>query len=73
MARINHQPAHPERICWGCEKYCPADSLGCGNGTIRCPHPVELFGDAWLESVADPPDAVPPEDTSVPKNSSGSR
>jgi hypothetical protein len=21
----------------------------CGNGTIRAPHPVELFGDDWLE------------------------
>lgn len=42
-------PGHPERICWGCEKYCPADDLACGNGTIRTPHPSELFGDDWLE------------------------
>jgi hypothetical protein len=21
--------------------------LACGNGTIRTPHPVELFGDDW--------------------------
>ena len=42
-------PAHPERICWGCDKYCPADDLACGNGTIRTPHPCELFGDDWLE------------------------
>jgi len=42
-------PKHPERICWGCEKFCPADSLACGNGTIRTPHPSELFGDDWLE------------------------
>jgi len=42
-------PKHPERICWGCEKLCPAYSLGCGNGTIRTPHPVELFGQDWLD------------------------
>jgi hypothetical protein len=42
-------PPHPERICWGCDKYCPADDLACGNGTIRTPHPVELFGSDWLE------------------------
>jgi hypothetical protein len=42
-------PANPERICWGCEKYCPAEDLRCGNGTIRTPHSVELFGDDWVE------------------------
>jgi hypothetical protein len=47
-ASVEH-PVHPERICWGCPKYCPADDLACGNGTIRTPHPCELFGDDWLE------------------------
>ncbi len=42
-------PKHPERICWGCDKYCRADDLACGNGTIRTPHPIELFGEDWLE------------------------
>ena len=42
------RPAHPERICWGCPKYCPAEELACGNGTIRTPHPIELFGEDWL-------------------------
>lgn len=42
-------PKHPERICWGCDKYCPADDLRCGNGTIRTQHPVELFGEDWVE------------------------
>lgn len=42
------QPRYPERICWGCDKFCPADDLACGNGTIRTPHPRELFGDDWL-------------------------
>jgi hypothetical protein len=42
-------PKHRERICWGCDKYCPEDDLACGNGTIRTPHPIELFGDGWFE------------------------
>jgi hypothetical protein len=49
MAKLPLRPANPERICWGCDKYCPADDLACGNGTIRTPHPCELFGDDWLE------------------------
>ena len=49
MAKTPLRPANPERICWGCDKYCPADDLACGNGTIRTPHPCELFGDDWLE------------------------
>lgn len=42
-------PKHPERICWGCDKYCPANALACGNGAERTQHPAELFGDDWLE------------------------
>jgi len=49
MTCIALKPPHPERICWGCEKYCAADDLACGNGTIRTPHPIELFGEDWLE------------------------
>jgi hypothetical protein len=49
MKKTLERPAHPERICWGCDKYCPADDLACGNGTIRTPHPCELFGDDWLD------------------------
>lgn len=49
MAKLPLRPPHPERVCWGCDKYCPADDLACGNGTIRTPHPCELFGDDWLE------------------------
>ena len=49
MAKIPLHPKQPERICWGCDKYCPADALRCGNGTIRTPHPVELFGDDWMD------------------------
>lgn len=42
-------PLHPERVCWGCDKYCPADSLACGNGSERTQHPAELFGPDWRE------------------------
>ena len=40
---------HPERICWGCDKYCPADSLQCGNGSERTQHPAEIVGEDWFE------------------------
>lgn len=49
MAKLPLHPSNPERVCWGCDKYCPAHDLACGNGTIRTPHPCELFGDDWLE------------------------
>ena len=42
-----HNPSHPERICWGCDLYCPAKALACGNGADRTMHPVELFGEDW--------------------------
>ncbi|MBI6924142.1 DUF3079 domain-containing protein [Pseudomonas putida] len=40
-------PSHPERICWGCDLYCPAKALACGNGADRTMHPMELFGEDW--------------------------
>lgn len=43
------RPKHPERICWGCDRYCPVDDLACGNGTIRTAHLAALFGDDWLD------------------------
>ncbi len=46
-------PRNPERVCWGCSRYCPADDMVCGNGTIRAPHPIELFGDDWLTAFED--------------------
>ncbi len=45
--RFPIHPAKPELICWGCDKYCPADSMACGNGSDRTQHPVELFGPDW--------------------------
>ena len=49
MAKVPLHPMHPERICWGYDKFCPAGDLACGNGTIRTPHPEELFGEDWDE------------------------
>lgn len=57
-------PGHPERVCWGCDKYCPADDLACGNGTDRAQHPREIFGDDWLELGLD---AQSPAADSEPK------
>lgn len=49
MSKFPIHPRNPERICWGCEKMCPADDLACGGGEIRTPHPAELGGDEWYE------------------------
>jgi hypothetical protein len=49
MAGLPLHPAHPERVCWGCDLYCPARALACGNGSVRTPHPEELFGPDWQE------------------------
>ncbi|MDR0379030.1 MAG: DUF3079 domain-containing protein [Candidatus Accumulibacter sp.] len=42
-------PKHPERVCWGCDRYCPVGSMACGNGSERTPHPLELLGEDWHE------------------------
>lgn len=47
--KFPHHPPHPERNCWGCDQYCAATSMLCGNGSERTQHPVELFGDGWAE------------------------
>ena len=51
--KFPQHPANPERICWGCDKYCAADSMMCGNGSERTQHPFELFGEDWLKSGKD--------------------
>ena len=43
-------PKHPERICWGCDKYCADTDLQCGNGSIRIQHPAEIDGEQWYLS-----------------------
>lgn len=59
-------PKHPERICWGCDKYCAAKDLMCGNGSGRTQHPAEMLGDDWykfgdwgIEDAPDPTADVP--------------
>lgn len=42
-------PAHPERVCWGCDLFCAAKDMRCGNGSDRTMHPVELFGEDWQQ------------------------
>lgn len=48
-SKLALSPKHAERVCWGCDRYCSASDLRCGNGTIRTQHPAELFGEDWLE------------------------
>ncbi|XDZ50153.1 DUF3079 domain-containing protein [Neisseriaceae bacterium CLB008] len=52
-SRFPIHPKHPERLCWGCDKYCPATELQCGNGSGRTLHPVELFGEDWYDPEDD--------------------
>lgn len=42
-------PKNPERLCWGCDQYCAADAMRCGNGSDRTQHPIELFGADWQD------------------------
>ena len=63
-------PKHPERICWGCDKLCPAEDLRCGNGSIRSPHPVELFGEDWRDSLRER-ESVQPEPVSEGDKATG--
>jgi hypothetical protein len=43
-------PPQPQRICWGCDKYCADTDLQCGNGSIRIQHPAEIDGAQWYLS-----------------------
>lgn len=56
-------PSNPHRVCWGCDRYCAAASMACGNGSVRTQHPAELFGEDWhawsMDAPADDPAAVP--------------
>lgn len=45
-------PKHPERICWGCGRYCPANDLACRAERVQ--HPIEPFGcDEECEAAPD--------------------
>jgi hypothetical protein len=65
MRKFPVKPAHPERVCWGCDRFCAADALQCGNGSLATPHPSELFDDDWqrwgldAEPAANPPKLAP--------------
>ncbi len=60
--RFPEQPARPERNCWGCDRYCSAEAMLCGNGSERTQHPIELFGLEWAKACgADVGDAPPAE------------
>jgi hypothetical protein len=48
------RPAHPERTCWGCDRYCAADAMICGNGSERTQHPIETWGEGWEREGLDP-------------------
>ena len=67
---VTARTAHPERVCWGCDLYCPASDMRCGNGSDRTPHPAELFGDDWdqwgLEAEGEP--AAPTKSESMPRS-----
>ena len=54
-------PKHPERICWGCDQYCAADDLRCGNGSDRTQHPIEIFGTDWVELAFDASQHIAPQ------------
>jgi hypothetical protein len=74
--KIPTRPPHPERTCWGCDRYCPADRLGCANGTVRTQHPCELFGDDWLEWAEQrtaPTDAGRPGQVTEPADPTAAR
>ena len=58
-------PKHPERVWWGCDKFCSVKNLQCGNGSDRTQHPMELLGDDWYLcgdwGIVDAPDPTTQE------------
>ena len=64
--KVPIHPANPERLCWGCDKYCAASDMLCGNGSDRTQHPFELFGEDWQswsgEGVGEPCKALQASD-----------
>ncbi len=50
--KFPRHPKHPESICWGCDKYCSVEDLGCGNGSDRTQHPMGVGADAKLTQGA---------------------
>ena len=58
-------PKHPERICWGCDRYCADDALACGNGSGRVMHPVETQGEDWYLAWGIEPDPQRPKQAAL--------
>jgi hypothetical protein len=57
VPKLPLRPSNPERICWGCDRCCPADAMACGSEVVRGMHPAELFGADWAahdEALAAP-------------------
>ena len=67
--RFPLNPAKPHLICWGCDRYCPADSMACGNGSVRAQHPAKLFGEDWHEWGMDATSGVGDQVSSTPTSS----
>jgi hypothetical protein len=59
-------PKHPERICWGCDRYCPNDALACGNGSGRTMHPIETQGEDWYLAWGIEPEPERPKQARLP-------
>jgi hypothetical protein len=45
--KISYFPQKPRAHLLGCDKYCAATDLQCGNGSERIQHPFELDGPDW--------------------------
>ena len=58
-------PANPERTCWGCDVYCAADTMRCGNGSDRTQHPFELWGADWQSWGGDYKESEPVASTAA--------
>jgi hypothetical protein len=57
-------PKHPERICWGCKRYCPANDLACREE--RLAHPIEFYGYDWLSFEDASTEADPAPENNAP-------
>jgi len=64
--RFPDAPAHPERNCWGCDMFCAAGDMRCGNGSVRTEHPVEQLGPGWRQTLPAEPGAPVPADAAEP-------
>ena len=56
-------PRYPDRICWGCGRYCPAHDLACRED--RVPHPIEPFGYETRDAAIEWGPEVESHDTNV--------